>query len=92
MDGELIAKLADLGPWGAAIVIVFLLVRELPNIMAASRGDGNAARLDMMNKHFGVNLKMLHQTNNDLAAIKNVLTENLAVNRQLLQEMVRGQS
>ena len=91
MESELIDKLAGLGPWGIAIVIVVLLKKELGAVLVAPKDDRAVETLlGEMNRQFAANMEMFHVTNGHLAAIHEILSQTLQVERRVLEENLRG--
>ena len=90
MESELIDKLANLGPWGLAAAIVFLLRKEVASVLSAPKDDRAVATLlGEMNRQFAENMEMFHVTNGHLSAIHEILSQLLQVTRRLLEESLR---
>ena len=90
MESELIDKLANLGPWGLAAAIVFLLRKEVASVLVAPKDDRAVETLlGEMNRQFAANMEMFHVTNGHLSAIHEILSQLLQVTRRLLEESLR---
>jgi len=90
MESELIDKLANLGPWGLAAAIVFLLRKEVASVLSAPKDDRAVETLlGEMNRQFAANMEMFHVTNGHLSAIHEILSQLLQVTRRLLEESLR---
>jgi len=90
MESELIDKLANLGPWGLAAAIVFLLRKEVASVLSAPKDDRAVETLlGEMNRQFAANMEMFHVTNGHLSAIHEILSQMLQVARRLLEESLR---
>lgn len=91
VDPVLIDKLSQVGPWGAAVIIIMMLRKEIARVFSAPRDDRAVETLlTEMNHQFGVNMEMFRETNSDLSAIRATMGELLLVQRQVLLEMTRG--
>ena len=92
MESELIDKLAGLGPWGMAVIVVVLLRKEVASVLTAPKDDRAVETLlGEMNRQFAANMEMFHVTNGYLGGMKEVFMEILQIQRQILTEMVRRQ-
>ncbi len=90
MESELIDKLANLGPWGLAAAIVFLLRKEVASVLSAPKDDRAVETLlGEMNRQFAANMEMFHVTNGHLSAIHEILSQLLQVTQRLLEESLR---
>lgn len=90
METELIDKLASLSPWGLAVALVVLMRREIAAVLMSPREDRAVEKLLAdMNEQFARNMTMFEHTNADLAAIRGFMSDLVAVNRQILTELVR---
>lgn len=90
MESELIDKLAGLGPWGMAVIVLVLLRKEVAAVVAAPKDDRAVETLlGEMNRQFAANMEMFHVTNGHLAAIHEILSQSLQVTRRLLEESLR---
>lgn len=90
MESELIDKLANLGPWGLAAAIVFLLRKEVASVLSAPKDDRAVETLlGEMNRQFAANMEMFHVTNGHLSAIHEILSQILQVARRTLEESLR---
>jgi len=91
MESELIDKLANLGPWGLAAAIVFLLRKEVASVLSAPKDDRAVETLlGEMNRQFAANMELFHVTNGHLSAIHEILSQILQVARRTLEENLRG--
>ena len=90
MDGAL-TVLAENWPFGALLLgIVALLRKGLIEMMLAPRNDRAVETLlSGMNEQFIANMKLFIETNAKLEAVRAVLVEILAVNRDIHTELVR---
>lgn len=92
MESELIDKLAGLGPWGMAVIVVVLLRKEVASVLTAPKDDRAVETLlGEMNRQFAANMEMFHVTNGYLGGMKEVFMEILQIQRQILTELVRRQ-
>ncbi len=90
MESELIDKLANLGPWGLAAAIVFLLRKEVASVLSAPKDDRAVETLlGEMNRQFAANMEMFHVTNGHLSAIHEILSQTLQVTGRVLEESLR---
>lgn len=90
MESELIDKLAGLGPWGMAVIVLVLLRKEVAAVVAAPKDDRAVETLlGEMNRQFAANMEMFHVTNGHLSAIHEILSQSLEVTRRLLEESLR---
>lgn len=97
METDLITALAQFGPWGAAAALIVFLRKEIAAVLSAPKEDRAVERLlSGMNEHLVTNLKLfgetntkLGETNTKLEAMRAVLVEILAVNRDIHTELVR---
>ena len=90
MESELIDKLAGLGPWGMAVIVLVLLRKEVAAVVAAPKDDRAVETLlGEMNRQFGANMEMFHVTNGHLSAIHEILSQTLQVTRRVLEESLR---
>ena len=90
MESELIDKLAGLGPWGMAVIVLVLLRKEVAAVVAAPKDDRAVETLlGEMNRQFAANMEMFHVTNGHLAAIHEILSQSLQVTQRLLEESLR---
>ena len=90
MESELIDKLANLGPWGLAAAIVFLLRKEVSAVLSAPKDDRAVETLlGEMNRQFAANMELFHVTNGHLSAIHEILSQILQVARRTLEESLR---
>jgi hypothetical protein len=90
MESELIDKLAGLGPWGMAVIVLVLLRKEVAAVVAAPKDDRAVETLlGEMNRQFAANMEMFHVTNGHLSAIHEILSQLLQVTRRLLEESLR---
>ena len=90
MESELIDKLAGLGPWGMAVIVLVLLRKEVAAVVAAPKDDRAVETLlGEMNRQFAANMEMFHVTNGHLSAIHEILSQLLEVTRRLLEESLR---
>ena len=90
MESELIDKLAGLGPWGLAVIVLVLLRKEVAAVVAAPKDDRAVETLlGEMNRQFAANMEMFHVTNGHLSAIHEILSQLLQVTRRLLEESLR---
>jgi len=90
MESELIDKLANLGPWGLAAAIVFLLRKEVASVLSAPKDDRAVETLlGEMNRQFAANMELFHVTNGHLSAIHEILSQTLQVARRVLEESLR---
>ena len=90
MDSAL-TVLAENWPFGALLLgIVALLRKGLIEMMLALRNDRAVETLlSGMNDQFIANMKLFIETNAKLEAVRAVLVEILAVNRDIHTELVR---
>lgn len=90
MDSAL-TVLAENWPFGALLLgIVALLRKGLIEMMLAPRNDRAVETLlSGMNDQFIANMKLFIETNAKLEAVRAVLVEILAVNRDIHTELVR---
>ena len=92
MESELIDKLAGLGPWGMAVIVLVLLRKEVASVLSAPKDDRAVETLlGEMNRQFAANMEMFHVTNGHLSAIHEILSQSLEVTRRLLEESLRRQ-
>ena len=92
MESELIDKLAGLGPWGMAVIVLVLLRKEVAAVVAAPKDDRAVETLlGEMNRQFAANMEMFHVTNGHLSAIHEILSQLLQVTQRLLEESLRRQ-
>jgi len=92
MESELIDKLAGLGPWGMAVIVVVLLRKEVASVLSAPKDDRAVETLlGEMNRQFAANMEMFHVTNGYLGGMKEIFMEILQIQRQILTELVRRQ-
>ena len=92
MESELIDKLAGLGPWGMAVIVLVLLRKEVAAVVAAPKDDRAVETLlGEMNRQFAANMEMFHVTNGHLSAIHEILSQILQVTQRLLEESLRRQ-
>ena len=90
MESELIDKLAGLGPWGMAVIVLVLLRKEVAAVVAAPKDDRAVETLlGEMNRQFAANMEMFHVTNGHLSAIHEILSQILQVARRTLEESLR---
>lgn len=90
MESELIDKLANLGPWGLAAAIVFLLRKEVASVLSAPKDDRAVETLlGEMNRQFAANMELFHVTNGHLSAIHEILSQILQVAQRTLEESLR---
>lgn len=90
METDLITALAQFGPWGAAAALVVFLRKEIAAVLSAPKGDWAVERLlSGMNEQFIANMRLFVETNAKLEAVRAVLVEILAVNRDIHTELVR---
>ena len=90
MESELIDKLAGLGPWGMAVIVLVLLRKEVASVLSAPKDDRAVETLlGEMNRQFAANMEMFHVTNGHLSAIHEILSQLLQVTRRLLEESLR---
>lgn len=90
MEPQLIDKLAGLGPWGMAVIVLVLLRKEVAAVVAAPKDDRAVETLlGEMNRQFAANMEMFHVTNGHLSAIHEILSQLLQVTRRLLEESLR---
>ena len=90
MESELIDKLAGLGPWGMAVIVLVLLRKEVAAVVAAPKDDRAVETLlGEMNRQFAANMEMFHVTNGHLSAIHEILSQLLQVTRRVLEESLR---
>jgi hypothetical protein len=90
MESELIDKLAGLGPWGMAVIVLVLLRKEVAAVVAAPKDDRAVETLlGEMNRQFAANMEMFHVTNGHLSAIHEILSQLLQVTQRLLEESLR---
>ena len=90
MESELIDKLAGLGPWGMAVIVLVLLRKEVAAVVAAPKDDRAVETLlGEMNRQFAANMELFHVTNGHLSAIHEILSQILQVTRRLLEESLR---
>ena len=90
MESELIDKLAGLGPWGMAVIVLVLLRKEVAAVVAAPKDDRAVETLlGEMNRQFAANMEMFHVTNGHLSAIHEILSQTLQVTRRVLEESLR---
>jgi hypothetical protein len=90
MESELIDKLANLGPWGLAAAIIFLLRKEVSAVLSAPKDDRAVETLlGEMNRQFAANMELFHVTNGHLSAIHEILSQILQVTQRLLEESLR---
>lgn len=90
METDLITALAQFGPWGAAAALVVFLRKEIAAVLSAPKGDRAVERLlSGMNEQFIANMRLFVETNAKLEAVRAVLVEILAVNRDIHTELVR---
>ena len=90
MESELIDKLAGLGPWGMAVIVLVLLRKEVAAVVAAPKDDRAVETLlGEMNRQFAANMEMFHVTNGHLSAIHEILSQTLQVARRVLEESLR---
>ena len=90
MESELIDKLAGLGPWGMAVIVLVLLRKEVAAVVAAPKDDRAVETLlGEMNRQFAANMEMFHITNGHLSAIHEILSQTLQVTRRVLEESLR---
>ena len=83
----MIDKLAGLGPWGMAVIVLVLLRKEVAAVVAAPKDDRAVETLlGEMNRQFAANMEMFHVTNGHLSAIHEILSQLLQVTRRLLEE------
>ena len=90
MESELIDKLAGLGPWGMAVIVLVLLRKEVAAVVAAPKDDRAVETLlGEMNRQFAANMEMFHVTNGHLSAIHEILSQTLQITRRVLEESLR---
>jgi len=90
MESELIDKLAGLGPWGMAVIVLVLLRKEVAAVVAAPKDDRAVETLlGEMNRQFAANMEMFHVTNGHLSAIHEILSQILQVAQRTLEESLR---
>ncbi len=90
METDLITALAQFGPWGAAAALIVFLRKEIAAALSAPKGDRAVERLlSGMNEQFIANMRLFVETNAKLDAVREVLVEILAVNRDIHTELVR---
>ena len=90
MESELIDKLAGLGPWGMAVIVLVLLRKEVAAVVAAPKDDRAVETLlGEMNRQFAANMELFHVTNGHLSAIHEILSQILQVARRTLEESLR---
>ena len=90
MESELIDKLAGLGPWGMAVIVLVLLRKEVAAVVAAPKDDRAVETLlGEMNRQFAANMELFHVTNGHLSAIHEILSQTLQVARRVLEESLR---
>lgn len=90
MESELIDKLAGLGPWGMAVIVLVLLRKEVAAVVAAPKDDRAVETLlGEMNRQFAANMEMFHVTNGHLSEIHEILSQTLQVTRRVLEESLR---
>lgn len=90
METDLITALAQFGPWGAAAALVVFLRKEIAAVLSAPKGDRAVEwLLSGMNEQFIANMRLFVETNAKLEAVRAVLVEILAVNRDIHTELVR---
>ncbi len=84
-------QLAELGPWGIAAAVLVFLRKEIGMVFSAPKDDRAVEQLlGTMNEQFISNMRLFVETNGKLGSLKDVLDEILAVQRRVLEEMVRG--
>lgn len=91
MDGELMARLAEFGPWGMAMGAIILLRKEIAQILHAPKNDrGLEDAFKGFGEQLGRNLVLFEKTNQHLETIEDRLGDTNATMRLVLTELARG--
>lgn len=94
MEIEIMQRLVELGPWGAAVAIVFMVKREFVSAYAAPHADKAIDQLLGVSveqrDHFARNIRLMEDLGHKVESIENAINSGVEVQRQILLAMVRG--